>query len=79
MSPGRDKRVAASAEELRRLNTEIVRLHEENDDLRASALWWFRLYEGVLNQTHEPQAERQNATNGASVRSGAGAVSRRGP
>ena len=32
------------------LRAEIVRLRQENEDLRASALWWMRLYEGLLER-----------------------------
>ena len=35
-----------------RLRTEIQRLRQDNDDLRASAQWWIRLYESALQRAN---------------------------
>ena len=36
-----------------RLHGEVARLSADNDDLRASAFYWKRLYEGALKQLNE--------------------------
>lgn len=49
-----DSIVEASADDLR---TEIDRLHEDNADLRASALRWKGLYEAVIAETRDSGAD----------------------
>jgi hypothetical protein len=39
--------------ELQHLRAEIARLREDNDDLRASILFWIRLYEVALSGVNE--------------------------
>jgi len=39
--------------ELERLRRDLVRLTEENDDLRASALVWQRLYEAAVKRARD--------------------------
>ena len=42
-----DPRLPATGDDL---SAEIHRLREANEDLRASALWWLRLYEAAVRR-----------------------------
>jgi hypothetical protein len=42
------------------LRDEIDRLQDETADLRASALWWSRLYEAAITRAHESEPSKRH-------------------
>ena len=50
-----------------KLSAEIARLRLDNDDLRASAFWWSRLYEAAIQRATALEAQLADLRNHTSA------------